>query len=45
VQLDEIVSALRAIDGRLAAIERHLGIGPEVPPGQGPSQEDPPEEA
>jgi ATP-dependent Clp protease ATP-binding subunit ClpA len=44
-QLDEIVSALRAIDGRLAAIERHLGIGPEVPPGQGPSQEDPPEEA
>ena len=44
-QLDEIVSALRAIDGRLAAVERHLGIGPEVPPGDGPSQEDPPEEA
>jgi ATP-dependent Clp protease ATP-binding subunit ClpC len=44
-QLDEIVSALRAIDGRLAAVERHLGIGPEVPPGDLPSQEDPPEEA
>jgi ATP-dependent Clp protease ATP-binding subunit ClpC len=44
-QLDEVMIRLAVIDRRLAAIERHLGIGPEVPPGDGPSQEDPPEEA
>ena len=26
-QLAEIITRLRSIDGRLAAVERHLGIG------------------
>jgi ATP-dependent Clp protease ATP-binding subunit ClpA len=43
-QLDEVVSALRAVEGRLAAIERHLGIVPEIPPGDGPARENPAEE-
>jgi ATP-dependent Clp protease ATP-binding subunit ClpC len=41
-QLDEVLSTLRAIDGRLAAIERHLGIVPEAPPSDGPPSEGPP---
>jgi ATP-dependent Clp protease ATP-binding subunit ClpC len=35
-QLDEVRSRLEALSGRLAAIERHLGIVPEVPPADGP---------
>jgi ATP-dependent Clp protease ATP-binding subunit ClpC len=48
-QVEQIVSRLDAIDGRLAAIERHLGIatespGPEPPPEEQPPEEQPPEE-
>ena len=46
-QLQEIIRRLGAIDGRLAAIERHLGIAPgePAPPAEaaGPGDEAPPE--
>jgi ATP-dependent Clp protease ATP-binding subunit ClpA len=43
--VQQIVSRLEAIDGRLAAIERHLGIATESPqPTESPRPEPPPEE-
>jgi ATP-dependent Clp protease ATP-binding subunit ClpA len=40
-QLDEVRSRLEALDGRLAAIERHLGIAEEAPPSDGPPGDSP----
>jgi ATP-dependent Clp protease ATP-binding subunit ClpA len=42
-QAEAIVSRLGAIDARLAAIERHLGIAEEVTPGHAPPAEGPPQ--
>jgi ATP-dependent Clp protease ATP-binding subunit ClpC len=40
-QLAEILARLRSIDTRLAAVERHLGLGAR-PPGPGAGEESPP---
>jgi ATP-dependent Clp protease ATP-binding subunit ClpA len=40
-QAEAIVSRLDAIAARLAAIEGHLGIGQQAPPGEGPASEGP----
>jgi ATP-dependent Clp protease ATP-binding subunit ClpC len=43
-QTEAIMSRLDAIGARLAAIERHLGIAEQAPPGEGPADEDPADE-
>jgi ATP-dependent Clp protease ATP-binding subunit ClpC len=41
-QTEAIIGRLDAIDARLAAIERHLGISEQAPPGEGPPGDGPP---
>jgi ATP-dependent Clp protease ATP-binding subunit ClpC len=43
-QTEAIINRLDAIGARLAAIERHLGIAEQAPPGEGPPGEGPADE-